>query len=103
MYVVAFHIFVTILIVLQVINPALNTVPYAYILLANYSALAKGNKSINPDELWLKMANFLGNFDARQIRYLGVEYTRIVEIVALYARRQRQVCHSGQICKELHC
>ncbi|KAE8442271.1 hypothetical protein EG329_003531 [Mollisiaceae sp. DMI_Dod_QoI] len=76
---------------LDVINPALNSVPYANILLANISAMRKGgNKGVDYDTLWEKMTGFLSTFDPRQIRYIGEEFSHIIEAVAGLASQNRQ-------------
>ncbi|KUJ11933.1 uncharacterized protein LY89DRAFT_653469 [Mollisia scopiformis] len=76
---------------LDVINPSLNTIPYACILLANISALKKGNnKGVEIDTLWEKMIGFLSAFDSRQIRYIGDELSAIIEAVAATAFSTRQ-------------
>ena len=67
----------------QVINPALNTVPYTFILLAYITAYSKhGNKTIQLETLWEKISGYLETYDARQIRYLGSEFMQIVEAAA---------------------
>jgi len=76
---------------LKVINPALNTVPYVFILLANISALEKGNKAVDPDTIWSKLTGFLSSFDPRQIRYLGEQLMSIIRAVDSIARQSRQV------------
>ncbi|KAG4423074.1 hypothetical protein IFR04_003850 [Cadophora malorum] len=76
---------------LEVINPALNTVPYAFCLVANLEAVAKNTgKGVNMDILWGKMVEFLDVFDTRQIRYIGEEFNHIVRGVADFARNSRQ-------------
>ena len=77
---------------MQVINPALNSVPYANILIANLNALQKGGKGIKFESLLEKMAIFLGSFDPRQMRYLGSELVKIIESLAFHAQRTGQVC-----------
>ena len=79
------------LIWLQVINPALNTVPYTFILLANLAALNKAPKAVDMDKIWGKLITFLGTFDPRQIRYLGDQLSTIVNAVASIATSNRQV------------
>ena len=76
---------------LQVINPALNTVPYTFILLANLAALNKTPKAVDMDKIWGKLIIFLGTFDTRQIRYLGDQLSTILEAVANIATNNRQV------------
>jgi len=76
---------------LQVINPALNTVPYTFTLLAHIAALQKGTKGANFEKLWDRITNFLGTYDPRQIRYLGAEFSHIIETTAAMALQSRQV------------
>ncbi|KAL2073687.1 hypothetical protein VTL71DRAFT_11013 [Oculimacula yallundae] len=76
---------------LEVIDPAFNTVPYAVCLVANIQATNKSNaKGVDMDNLYAKMIEFLGVFDARQIRYLGDELSYIIKSVADIARGSRQ-------------
>lgn len=76
---------------LDVINPSLNSIPYAYILLANIAAMRKGNtKGVDFETLWDKMIGFLVSFDPRQIRYIGEEFSAIVDAVAGSAAQNRQ-------------
>lgn len=82
-----------ILMVSQVINPALNTVPYVHALLANISAFqSQSGVSTDGEYLWQKMRIFLENFDERQIRYVGTELNEVIAAVADFARQSRQVC-----------
>ncbi|TVY21716.1 COP9 signalosome complex subunit 3 [Lachnellula arida] len=76
--------------VLDFINPAINTVPYAFTLLATINALQKGSKNSKAENLWDKMTGFLANFDPRQIRYLGSELNMIIETVVELAHRSGQ-------------
>ncbi|KAM3072404.1 hypothetical protein ACMFMG_009207 [Clarireedia jacksonii] len=75
---------------LDVINPALNTVPYTFILLAHIAAAHNGEKNIDLEELWGKVTGYLCSFDGRQIRYLGKELNRIMDAAAKLARQTRQ-------------
>lgn len=75
----------------QVINLALNTVPYAFILIAHINALQKGSKVIKLEALWEKISGFLESFDARQVRYLGPEFMTIIDAAATFARQAGQV------------
>ncbi|TVY49578.1 COP9 signalosome complex subunit [Lachnellula occidentalis] len=74
--------------VLEFINPAINTVPYTFTLLATITALQKGSKNVKGDNLWGNMTGFLATFDPRQIRYLGSELSTIIETVVEFARRR---------------
>ncbi|TVY35705.1 COP9 signalosome complex subunit [Lachnellula subtilissima] len=76
--------------VLDFINPAINTVPYTFTLLATITALQKGSKTVKEDNLWDNMTEFLANFDPRQIRYLGSELSTIIEAVVEFARQRGQ-------------
>ncbi|KAE9377921.1 hypothetical protein N431DRAFT_399116 [Stipitochalara longipes BDJ] len=76
--------------VLDVINPALNTVPYTFILLANLAAINKTPKAVDMEKIWGKLTTFLGTFDPRQIRYLGEQLSTILEAVASIAMSNRQ-------------
>jgi COP9 signalosome complex subunit 3 len=69
----------------------LNTVPYVYALLAHIAAAQKGGKGPGWEKLWSKIENFLGTFDTRQIRYLGKEFTYIIDVAVKYARSSNQV------------
>ena len=55
------------------------------------AAAQKGNKNFDFEHLWQAQTNFLGNFDARQVRYIGPELIQIIEAVAGYARLMRNV------------
>ncbi|RFU27939.1 hypothetical protein B7463_g8393, partial [Scytalidium lignicola] len=70
---------------LDVINPALNTVPYVYILNAHISS-----REGDPATLWQRATSFLEMFDPRQIRYLGEEFTKVIEAVAFFARQSQK-------------
>jgi COP9 signalosome complex subunit 3 len=60
-------------------------------LIAHIAALANNKKNVDSDFVWGKMAAFLVSFDPRQIRYLGQEFIKITEAVAILARRGRLV------------
>jgi COP9 signalosome complex subunit 3 len=85
------------------VNPALNTVPYAFILVAGFKALSKGAKGVKLEEVWDKAAAFLTQFDPRQIRYVGEQFLLIVEFVATGARRSRQVTPLSNRSKNHFC
>lgn len=83
---------------LQIINPALNSIPYAFALLARVNEVQNALKSAqnnNPPTdllpLWEKIVLFLENFDSRQVRYIGAETLEIITIVAALARHLGQV------------
>jgi hypothetical protein len=70
----------------------LNTVPYIYLLTANISALKKSNtKAMALDALFDKIGAFLQVYDARQIRYLGLEFREIIESFASMAQHKQTV------------
>ncbi|RKF56951.1 COP9 signalosome complex subunit 3 [Golovinomyces cichoracearum] len=69
----------------QVINPAINTVPYTFILLASISVCSDGNET-NTTKIWDKITAYLSLFDLRQIRYLGSEFTAIIDAAASFAQ-----------------
>jgi COP9 signalosome complex subunit 3 len=77
---------------MKVINPALNSVPYLFILNAHCIAISKGSKVTDLDTLCDKIDNFLEIFDGRQIRYLGKELTQLLDSLTQIARSSRQVC-----------
>lgn len=83
---------------LQIINPALNSIPYAFALLARVNEVQSALKSVQNNTppvdllpLWEKIVLFLENFDPRQVRYLGAETLEIITIVAALARHLGQV------------
>ncbi|KFY09060.1 hypothetical protein V492_05656 [Pseudogymnoascus sp. VKM F-4246] len=83
--------------ILNIINPALNSIPYAFALLARVNDVQNAPKSAQnntpPAELlplWEKIVLFLENFDSKQVRYIGPETLEIITIVAALAR------HLGQ-------
>ncbi|KAK2625304.1 hypothetical protein QTJ16_005673 [Diplocarpon rosae] len=77
--------------ILDVIDPALNTVSYAFILIAHLNAYFKNNsKSADMDTLWGKLVNFLSVFDPRQMRYMGDELSHIIKKVSHIARDNQQ-------------
>jgi hypothetical protein len=83
----------------QIINPALNSLPYAFALLARVNEVQSAPKSAQnntpPEELlplWEKIVHFLENFDSRQVRYIGSETLEIITVVAALARHLGQVC-----------
>jgi hypothetical protein len=75
-----------------VINPALNSIPYVFALLANITAfLEQTNNSLDGEILWQKIVAFLENFDPIQVRYVGLEFSRVIIAAANLARRAQQV------------
>lgn len=75
----------------QVIDPALNSVPFLYILNAHCAIVTKGEKNVDLDYICDKIDKFLETFDGRQIRYLGRQLTQLIESWAYIARGARQV------------
>ncbi|KAI9808708.1 MAG: hypothetical protein M1825_003860 [Sarcosagium campestre] len=83
---------------LDVLDPAINTIPYLYTLLAHVAALQEeynqlhGNQAPRPcpidvhSALWEDAVNFVERFDARQIRYAGPEWRSLLELMAKSAR-----------------
>jgi COP9 signalosome complex subunit 3 len=61
-------------------------------LLAHINAAQKGGKGLGWEKVWGKIESFLEAFDARQIRYLGKEFTHIIDVALKYARSTNQVC-----------
>jgi COP9 signalosome complex subunit 3 len=88
----------------QIINPALNSIPYAFALLARTTEVQNTLKSAQNNTppvdlmpLWEKIVHFLENFDSRQVRYIGPETLEIITIVAGLARHLGQVfCQPNQ-------
>lgn len=75
---------------LDVINPALNSAPYACLLTANISALKKNStKGMSLNALYEKIETFLISYDARQIRYVGSEFATIIESFADMAHHKQ--------------
>lgn len=74
---------------LEILDPAVNTIPYLYVLVHQFqSKVDPASSAPNvPDEcrpggeLWLKLINFLNVFDPVQIRYVGSEWRIAVEYV----------------------
>jgi COP9 signalosome complex subunit 3 len=76
-----------------VINPALNSVPYVFALLANINAFQnQSNNALDGAVLWDKIVMFLENFDPIQVRYVGLEFSQVITAAANLARRSQQVC-----------
>jgi hypothetical protein len=76
-----------------VINPALNSVPYTFLLTTNISALKKSSaKAMSLNALFDKIEGFLLSFDARQMRYLGSEFATIIDSFVSMAHHKQMVC-----------
>lgn len=88
-------------------DPKINTLPYLYTLLAHIGG-PQGGKQASPatsklfapgGALWLKMLEFMDQFDPIQVRYAGQSWRRLVETVAKVARATSDVSlHCHQIC-----
>ncbi|CAI6334652.1 unnamed protein product [Periconia digitata] len=75
--------------VLNVLDPAVNSIAYAFTLRNRIQhAIDKNNtQTLKPgNALWNKLVQFLESFDPIQMRYAGVEYKKLVEYVELIAR-----------------
>ncbi|KAF9694984.1 hypothetical protein EKO04_006739 [Ascochyta lentis] len=76
--------------VLEVLNPAVNSIAYAFAL--RHRIAAAVDKKPPPDSvqpggaLWNKTVLFLETFDAVQIRYAGQEWKKVVDYVEPLAR-----------------
>ncbi|RDW91346.1 hypothetical protein BP5796_02511 [Coleophoma crateriformis] len=77
---------------LNVINPALNTVPYIFTLTAQLSEALTSNSTKDTEWLWAKICNFMSSFDPRQIRYLGIQLEKLLHDGKTFARRLGQAC-----------
>jgi hypothetical protein len=89
---------------LQIINPALNTIPYALALLAHLkevqgisNSVGYASQSTHLASLWRKTVDFLDSFDPKQIRYIGPEAREIVIYLAAFARSLGEVCYIDSI------
>jgi len=77
----------------QVVNPALHSLPYTFILIAHINAHSnkRGNKTVRLEFLWEKIQGYLVSFDARQIRYVGLEFMQVLDAAATLAGAIAQV------------
>ncbi|MCJ1389811.1 hypothetical protein MMC18_002668 [Xylographa bjoerkii] len=74
----------------QILDPAINTLPYLYTLLAHIGGTQEEKQSGNSllkvfspgGQLWQKMLDFVQRFDPVQVRYAGHEWRRLLEKVA---------------------
>lgn len=64
----------------QILDPAINTLPYLYVLLAHISAGKQKSPNVG-GPLWLKATAFLERFDPVQVRYVGTEFRRLITSV----------------------
>ncbi|KAI9683678.1 MAG: hypothetical protein M1829_004983 [Trizodia sp. TS-e1964] len=81
--------------ILDILDPSINSLPFLYTLIAYiqaaYDGLKRSSGKIAFDlqlmgPLWNVMVRFLQSFDPAQMRYVGNEWRRIVEVVASVAR-----------------
>lgn len=89
---------------MQILNPAVNSIPYLYVLTHQLSTkVDAANIALQvPDdcrpsgELWLKLIDFLNVFDPIQMRYVGGDWRMAVEyvdkIVRLMDTVRRRFC-----------
>ncbi|MCJ1251285.1 hypothetical protein MMC30_008516 [Trapelia coarctata] len=83
---------------LDILDPAINTLPYLYTLLAHISnnqdakqGGASVAKAFPPGEqLWQKMLVFMESFDPVQVRYAGAQWLSLVETVARSAETSQK-------------
>ncbi|KAI9818306.1 MAG: hypothetical protein M1832_004424 [Thelocarpon impressellum] len=79
---------------LDILDPAINSIPYLHTILDHlHTAKARPDKDDSSilttppgGPLWDRIVAFLACFDARQIRYAGAEWRRLLEVVAKSAR-----------------
>ncbi|KAA6413378.1 MAG: hypothetical protein FRX48_03124 [Lasallia pustulata] len=79
---------------LDILDPKINTLPYLYTLLAHIAGPQAGKQANSATSklfapsgaLWLKMVEFMDQFDPVQVRYAGQSWRRLVETVAKVAR-----------------
>lgn len=84
---------------MQILDPAINTLPYLYTLLAHISvshdSKQTGNNLLKAfpagGHLWQKMLEFVHRFDPVQVRYSGYEWRRLLENVARIGELSQQV------------
>jgi COP9 signalosome complex subunit 3 len=60
-------------------------------LLASISAAQKAAKGQGWDVIWGKIEEFLTSFDNVQVRYVGKEFTHIIDVAVKYATSSGQV------------
>lgn len=76
--------------VLEILNPAVNSIAYAFALRHRIAAAVDKSSSSNAaqpgGELWNKLVLFLETFDSIQMRYAGHEYKKLVDYVDVLAR-----------------
>ncbi|KAF1930280.1 uncharacterized protein M421DRAFT_369933 [Didymella exigua CBS 183.55] len=75
--------------VLEILNPAVNSIAYAFALRHRISAAMdkKSSDTVQPGgALWNQLVLFLETFDPVQLRYAGQEYKKLVDYVEPLAR-----------------
>ncbi|KAL9035705.1 MAG: hypothetical protein Q9180_004717 [Flavoplaca navasiana] len=65
---------------LDILDPSINTLPFLYVLLAHSNAGKQKAPTIG-SPLWQKALDFLRTFDSVQVRYVGMEFRRLVMFV----------------------
>ncbi|RKF58995.1 COP9 signalosome complex subunit 3 [Erysiphe neolycopersici] len=75
---------------LDVINPAINTIPYSFVLLANTSRCSDATDCVSMEKVWEKIKLYLHLFDPRQIRYIGSEFSAIIETAIKFTQAMHQ-------------
>ncbi|POS87436.1 hypothetical protein EPUL_000243 [Erysiphe pulchra] len=75
---------------IKVINPAINTIPYSFVLLANTSICSDASDCLNMEKVWEKIKAYLHYFDPRQIRYIGSEFSAIIETAINFTQAMHQ-------------
>ncbi|KAM5437626.1 hypothetical protein MferCBS31731_005385 [Microsporum ferrugineum] len=81
---------------LDILDPAQHSVAYVQVLLALYQTTQKSGKSGSPEafqpggEGWKRALEFFETFDPIQVRYVGREFTRLVEIIVAAAHSASQ-------------
>ncbi|KAL8867735.1 MAG: hypothetical protein Q9174_005469 [Haloplaca sp. 1 TL-2023] len=67
---------------LDILNPAINTLPYLFALLAHIeSPKGKSPHITIGHPLWTKALGFMDSFDPIQIRYVGFEFRRLLALI----------------------
>jgi COP9 signalosome complex subunit 3 len=74
--------------VLEILNPTVNSIAYAFALRHRISAAVdkKSTDAVPGGALWNKLVLFLETFDSVQIRYAGQEYRKLVDYAESLAR-----------------
>ncbi|KAH6643855.1 hypothetical protein C7974DRAFT_324937 [Boeremia exigua] len=76
--------------IIEILNPAVNSIAYAFMLRHRIAAAVEkpaSHKLIEPGgALWNRLVLFLETFDPVQMRYAGHEYKRLVDFVEPLAR-----------------